>query len=155
MRGSESFGDHCVFFLCDVRAAGTTEIADGGRVRHLLSATQVARQEEAHVFSEGYTQIARALAGAALDLRLECDLGARHQDGAIIAQAFARGLPHGHGDARLAERIADLQDHRDGVAGRRLIGHPQVHLHDTRDQARRRACIQDLGADVVNSGDDR
>lgn len=74
MLGAKSFRDHRVFVLCDVRTAGAAEVEHEDRVRPRLSTAKIARHEAAHVFREGNTQIAGTLPGAALDLRLQCNL---------------------------------------------------------------------------------
>ena len=73
--GGKSFRDDRALILCDVATAGTAEIEYGGWVRFHGGATEIARHEPAEVFSQRNTQVAGAFAGAALNLRIECNLG--------------------------------------------------------------------------------
>lgn len=76
MGGSKRFGDHAFLVPGDVRTGGTAEIEHASRVRRPLRAAKIACHQAAKVLGERDPQIAGALAGSALHLRRERDLGA-------------------------------------------------------------------------------
>jgi len=57
-RRSKRISDHCVLVSCDIRTPGSAEIEYQCRVSHRSGGTEVSRQQAAHIFGHGYTQIA-------------------------------------------------------------------------------------------------
>ena len=82
----QSLGDHRVLIPGDVRGAGAAKVEDAGQVRSDATAAEIALHEAAKISCERDTEIAGTLTGAPMRFRFECNLGACHHDGTIVAQ---------------------------------------------------------------------
>lgn len=84
--GSERCGYHFILVLCDVRASRSTEVEHDRRAGRRLRVAEIAGHEAPDILTERHTQIAGPLPSPPLNLGLENDLGAGHDDDFIIRQ---------------------------------------------------------------------
>jgi len=81
----DPLSDHPIFVFRDVgNTRRPAEVEDGAYVTFLLGSAKIFLNEAAKIFRQGNSEIAGALAGAAVGLRLKRDLRARHHDGTVI-----------------------------------------------------------------------
>ncbi len=82
----ECLCEYRVFLICNVGAAGSTEVKHARRVGGPSGVRKIASHKTAHVLSQRDAEFARALPGGLVNLRVQSNLGTRHHDGTIITQ---------------------------------------------------------------------
>jgi len=75
VRGGEGFTDHALFMSRNVGGPGRAQIENGGGIRGLARASEIACHQTPDILSERNAQVPGALLRAMLHLGIESDLG--------------------------------------------------------------------------------